>query len=109
MSGEIKFSPSAWRKAAQAHEQAGSSATSSLSELVSSTTDASACGAAGGLATVDGAVAMMLTAFGQVMQSEVLDNLDVAMADEAAAMAATGDTFDATEADAVDQAKGTWQ
>lgn len=109
MSGQIQWVPSTWHKAAAAFDSAGSAAAATLNELVDSTTDPGACGAAGGLATVDGAVSIMLSAFGSVMRSEVLGNLAEGLDSEAEAMAAVGLSFEAAEDDAVSQAREMWQ
>lgn len=109
MNGQIKFVPSTWRKVAQTFETSGIGAADEITSLVDSTTDPAACNAAGGLATVDGAVSLMLTAFGSVMHSEVLTSLTEGLESEAGAIASTGIALEVAEDDALGLAKETWR
>ena len=109
MSDRVRATPGSWGRAAESFDGAGVGAASVLGDLVSVTTDPGACGAAEGLATVDGAVAMMLGVFGSVMLDCVISPLGEGLAGEAAAMAATGVSLREMEEFAEDQARGIWQ
>ncbi|WP_296136016.1 hypothetical protein [uncultured Tessaracoccus sp.] len=91
------FSPRSWRVAAQEFDSVAAEAPSALRGLVSETTNAGACGAASGLATVDGAVAIMLEVFGAVMEDSILAPLEEGLRQEADAIADTGETLQAAE------------
>lgn len=97
MSGQMEINFRSWETAARAFDDAATSAPSTLSQVVSSTTDPAACGASNGLATVDGAVAIMLSVFGEVMQNTVVTSLEKGLAGEADALAGTGLALQAME------------
>ena len=90
VSGQMEINFASWRTAADAFTTAAGGAPPELSSVVTSTTDPAACGAAGGLATVDGAVSIMLSVFGQVMQDSVVPALEDGLSGEAEALAMTG-------------------
>lgn len=98
----IEFSPTSWRNAAREFEAVAGQAPPTLRGLVRETTDAAACQAANGLATVDGAVAMMLGVFGSVMEESVLAPLEEGLGYEAEAIAHTGETLQDAEDNGID-------
>lgn len=100
MGDVVRATPDSWVKAAAAFDESGSGAVGELSALLAETTDPAACGAAEGLATVDGAVAVMLTVFDSVMRSEVLSSLEEGFASESEAMRATAEGIRLMEEDA---------
>ncbi len=102
---DIEFSPESWRKAATGFSEVADDSSQMVSELVTATTDAAACGAAGGLSTVDGALTMMLQVFGQVMQENVITPYCEGVASEAEVMCATANDYVITEADNTSQAQ----
>ena len=51
--GDVEFSAESWRKAATGFGEVAGDSSRVIAELVAATTDAAACGAAGGLSTVD--------------------------------------------------------
>lgn len=109
MSGQMEITFSSWQNVGSAFSDAASSAPSTLAGVVQSTTDAAACGAAGGLATVDGAVAIMLSVFGEVMQNTVVTSLQTGLSGEGQALVDTGRALQAMEdvnTDATQQIEG---
>lgn len=103
--GDFKINFSSWKKAASVFEESGSGAANRLSSVVSSTTDPGACGAAGGLATVDGAVAIMLSVFGEVMQGSVVPTISEGLASESQALTETAISLRNVEDDNTDAAR----
>lgn len=86
----MKINFSSWKSVAEAWSESGNAAAGQLASVVSSTTDPAACGSAGGLATIDGAVAIMLSVFGSVMQDTVVTNVTEGIASESQALTDTG-------------------
>lgn len=109
MSDLVKASPGSWNRSAASFSEAGSAVSATLGDLLAATTDPTACNAAEGLATVDGAVATMLTVFGSVMQDNVITPLTEGLSEEAAAMIATGFSLQEMEDQAESSARGIWQ
>lgn len=87
MSDVMRVELSPWRKASAVFEDTASGVSTELSNTVRATTDPATCGAAAGLATVDGAIATMLTIFAEMMQNYVVPNLAEGLNSEATAMA----------------------
>lgn len=99
MSGQVEFNPRSWLNAAEGFDDAAQASSRLVQDVVAATTDAGACGAAGGLSTVDGALAIMLQVFGQVMHEQVLTPYVEGVASEAAAMDAIAQDYQTVEAD----------
>ncbi|MGA4506995.1 hypothetical protein ACQB6R_01520 [Propionibacteriaceae bacterium G1746] len=97
MSGQMKINFRSWQVASGAFSDAATGASTTLSQVVSSTTNPAACGAAGGLATVDGAVSIMLSVFGEVMQNSVVTSLQTGLSGEAEALTSTGKALESME------------
>ena len=97
MSDKMEIDFRSWNTAAGAFDGVAGRAPASIDAVVSGTTDPSACGAAGGLATVDGAVAIMLQVFGQIMSGTVVPSLRSGLASEADALSDTGKALRAAE------------
>ena len=89
MSGDMRIEFSSWNRAASGFDEVASSAPSTLSGVVSDTTNPGVCGA-DGPSTVDAAVSVMLTAFAAVMQEGFIIPLQEGLASEADALVATG-------------------
>lgn len=106
MSAQQKYDYRSWRRAAAAVDGTADSAPQAIAGVVQATTDPAACGAAGGLATVDGAVAIMLSVFGEIMNGEVVPGLQEGLVAESAALTETVYSLEATEADNEAQAGG---
>ncbi len=90
MSGQMRISFPSWTTAATTFDDAANAAPRRLADVVTSTTDGGACGAAKGLATVDGAVAIMLSVFGEIMSGTVVPSLRDGLATEADGLVQTG-------------------
>ncbi len=99
MSDHMQIRTSTWREAADVFRATSTGVGSDVSAMVTETTNAAACGAAEGMATVDGAIAIMLEVFGEVMNNEVISPLKEGLTSEADALNATADQFDAMEED----------
>ncbi len=109
MSGDMKIEFGSWNTAAATFDKVSAAAPPKLTQVVTKTTNAAACGAASGYATVDGAVAIMLTVFGEVMNGTVVPSLEKGLDAEATALTDTGKTLQAMEdenTDTADAVKG---
>lgn len=95
--GDMRVTFGSWRKVASAYDEAAEQAPSMLSRVVEATTDPGACGAASGVATVDGAVAVMLSVFGEVMKDTVAGSLRTGLVAEADALVETGRALEEME------------
>ncbi len=89
MSDERRIDFESWKTAAKGYDQVSADAPSSLSSVVSRTTDPGAC-SADGPSTVDAAVTLMLTAFGSVMEEGFIAPLREGLTSEADALLETG-------------------
>ncbi len=105
MSGDMKVEFSSWNRAARGFDEVSKSAPTSLSGVVSATTNPGACGA-DGPSTVDGAVSLMLTAFAAVMQEGFITPLQEGLASEANALVDTGKQLQDMEDDNTTTAQG---
>lgn len=77
----------AFDRAADAFNQVATQAPQALVDVVTATTDPTACGATRGLGNVDAAVGIMLQVFGELMTSTIVPGLDNGLAGEAALLA----------------------
>lgn len=91
MDASMKIDLKSWRSVAEVFEDAADGVPSMVERVVAHTTNPAACGAAEGLATVDGAVAIMLSVFGELMNATVLPAFDEGLRSEAGALVATGE------------------
>lgn len=87
-----------WNRAAKGYDDVTQSAPSALDQVVSATTQPSAC-EADGPSTVDAAVSLMLTVFSEVMREGFIAPLREGLASEADALVDTGKDFRAAEDD----------
>lgn len=104
MTGDMKWTPSSWNRVAEAFSEAATGVADAVSGVVAATTNPAACNAASGLATVDGAVSVMLSVFGEIMQTQVVTGLRNGLAAESAAMIATAHAYTQVESQATDDA-----
>lgn len=102
---EIDFG--SWPRVAEAFDDVATSAPQRLLAVVDETTSSSACGAAGGFATVDAAIGTMLEVFGEIMRSSVATSLGDGLTGEAAALHNTGQTLKRMEESNTDLAHTT--
>lgn len=106
MTGQMRVTFDSWRRAGSVYTQAAAAAPATLSSVVGATTDPAACGAAGGLATIDGAVTVMLQVFGEIMEGTVATSLRDGLSAEAQALVDTGAALEAMEAENAEAAAG---
>ena len=92
----IHFEPSSWIRAGHGYESVAPEVDSHLSSIIAGTTDPAACGAANGLATVDGAISILLGVLSGVM-SGVQSDVSTGLLAESSAMISTGNDYAALE------------
>ncbi|MGA4668445.1 hypothetical protein ACPCG0_01380 [Propionibacteriaceae bacterium Y1923] len=108
MSAQMKYDFRSWRRAAAAVDTTASGAPQAIASTVAATTSAQACGAAGGLATVDGAVSIMLSVFAEIMNSQVVPGLQEGLDAESVALTETVTSLEATEEENASLAGEVW-
>ncbi|RMB61730.1 hypothetical protein [Tessaracoccus antarcticus] len=96
----VEFNPSSWQRTGHGYEDVAPDVDSTLGSLISGTTNPAACGAANGMATVDGAITILLGTLADVMAG-VQSDVAAGLLAEALAMINTGQDYAALEDDSV--------
>lgn len=96
----VEFNSSSWLRAGHGYEGVAPDVDGHLASVISGTTDAAACGAANGMATVDGAISIVLSTLAEVLAGVRTDVTNGLVA-EAGAMLDIGHEYAAVEEDSI--------